>query len=361
MTPSATWRAVSRSLIGEPELTGPEVASRAGVDFEHARRLWRALGFAPVPDDERVFTRSDVEMLRGVRSLLDQQTAEPEVLLQLTRVTGQSLARVAEAQVAASAERFAVIRSAGASDEDAVEAIVSGIGSMVPTFEPFLGYVWRRHLLAAVFRFAAAGGDQPAAARRLAVGFADLVGFTAISQQLSEHELAAMVDRFEALAYEHIPERGGRVVKMIGDEVMFTVEDAVTAAEIGLALVEAHAGDQVLPEMRVGLAIGPTLSWEGDLFGPTVNLASRLVNIARPGTVLVSEDLGEMLQEAQAAFVLRHLRPVGLKGIGRVRVWVVRRAPTGSPDVHTTSSRRPLRMPAQPLSLGRPRRRPTLR
>jgi len=201
---------------------------------------------------------------------------------------------------------------------------VDRTAALVPQLEPFLGYVWRRHLLAALMRAVA---TPPAASRTLIVGFADLVGFTAISQQLSEHELAAMVDRFEALAYEHIPERGGRVVKMIGDEVMFSGEHAETAAEIGLALVDAYAGDESLPEVRVGLALGPTLSWEGDLFGPTVNLASRLVNIARPGTVLVSDELGAALQ-AQDKFVLRHLRPLHLKGIGRVRFWVLRPAAT---------------------------------
>jgi adenylate cyclase len=175
-------------------------------------------------------------------------------------------------------------------------------------------------------RFAATTGDQAAATRTVVVGFADLVGFTAISQQLNEHELAAMVDRFEALAYEHIPERGGRVVKMIGDEVMFSVESAAAAAEMALALVEAFASDPALPDVRAGLALGPTLSWEGDLFGNTVNLASRLVNLARPGTVLISDELGYEL-EAQGIFELRHLRPLSLKGIGRVRAWVLRRRP----------------------------------
>ncbi len=116
---------------------------------------------------------------------------------------------------------------------------------------------------------------------------------------------------------------------MIGDEVMFAVEDGVAAAEIALGLVEAYASDETLPDVRVGLALGPTVSWEGDLFGPTVNLASRLVNLARPSTILISDDLGQQL-EGSPAFTLRHLRPARLKGIGRVRSWVLRRAAEGS-------------------------------
>jgi len=204
-----------------------------------------------------------------------------------------------------------------------VNALVNELQPLLPTIEPFLSYVWRRHLMAAVFRLAAGGNADTTRAGVLAVGFADLVGFTAFSQQLDEAELAAMVDRFEVLAYEQITRHDGRVVKMIGDEVMFSTDAPAGAAEIALALVAAYAGDAALPEVRVGLALGPALSFEGDLFGPTVNLASRLVNIARPGTVLISESLAERLRDVPA-FTLRPLRPLRLKGIGRALVWVLR-------------------------------------
>ena len=98
---SDLWRSLAKTLLGAPEFTPAEVAAEAGVDLQQARRLWRALGFPAVPDDDRIFTRTDVAMLRAATGLLEQEVAEPEVLLQLTRVTGQALARVAEAQVAA--------------------------------------------------------------------------------------------------------------------------------------------------------------------------------------------------------------------------------------------------------------------
>lgn len=319
-----TWHALSRVLLGEPEFTGPEVAQQAGVDMEQARRLWTALGFPPIPDDERFFTRSDVAMLSGVCHLGDEIGSAPDVMLQLTRVTGQALARVAEAQVATSAEQLHLTQLAADPDR-AVHALVGRFKPLVPTLEPFLGYVWRRHLVAAMFRIAAAGSTNATRTGELAVGFADLVGFTSISQQLDERELAAMVDRFEALAYEQLTRRGGRVVKMIGDEVMFSADTPAIAAAIALALVDAYAGDAALPELRVGLALGPVLSFEGDLFGPTVNLASRLVNIARPRTVLISDELAARLRDV-SAFTLRSLRPLRLKGIGRAHVWVLRPA-----------------------------------
>jgi adenylate cyclase len=311
MKPSDTWDTLARQLIGEPELTATEVATQAGVGRDQLRRLWQALA------------QCDVAVLRAARSLADQQGTDPNVVIQLTRVIGQSLARIAEAQIAASSDRLAALRAAGAADRAAVETVIGRVTALASSLEPLLGYVWRRHLMAALLRFAASAENASGATATLAVGFADLVDFTAVSQQLDEHELATMVDHFEAVAYEHIPARAGRVVKMIGDEVMFAVDSASAAAEIALALVEACATDETLPDARVGLAKGPVLSWEGDLFGPTVNLASRLVSVARPSTVLISEELGK---ELEGTFTLRHLRPLRLKGIGRVQARVLRRA-----------------------------------
>ena len=330
MHPSDNFRVVAEILLGTAEFTAVEVAQQSGVEIDRVMRLWQALGFPPVPLDARVFTRADLETLQIVRLMVEQQGPDPAALLQLTRVIGQSLARVADAQVTVSAERVVRDRgdppsgatgAAGAWSDD-LQQLVERIRMFAPSIERFLGYVWRRHLLAATLRLSAV---PDAADRTQSVGFADLVGFTALSEALEARELAATVERFETTSYEQIVNRGGRVVKMIGDEVMFAVEEAALAAEIGLALVEAYAADDELPDVRVGLAHGPTLAWEGDLFGPTVNLASRLVNFARPRTVLASEELGRLLRD-QPAFALRHLRPVNLQGIGSVRLWVVRRA-----------------------------------
>jgi adenylate cyclase len=318
-------RAFAEGLLGTPALTTGEVARKAGVDPAQARRLWQALGFPPPEHDERVFTRGDVEILRAVQALFDLQDVDPHDLVQLTRVIGQSLARVADSQVAAAADRLERARPEAIPAEAAAAALVERVEALAPNLEQFLGYVWRRHLVASLRRRVA---GPSAADRPVTVGFADLVGFTAMSEALDPPELAAIVDRFEATAYEHIPERGGRVVKMIGDEVMFVVESGAFAADIAVALVEAHGRDARLPDLRVGLASGPALSWEGDLFGPTVNLANRLVNFARPATVLVCPDLGEALQD-DPRFELQRLRPVKLKGIGRTRPWSLRRARCG--------------------------------
>lgn len=322
--PPNTIEELQRLLIGDAVLTPADVAGEAGVDLAQARRLWRALGFPPVPDDERFFTHSDVEMLRAACAMVERDGTDPKVLLQLTRVTGQALARIAEAQIAAMDDRLehAAAQPHGAELKPLVE-------SMMPSVEPFLGYVWRRHLLAALRRLTSTVHGPGSEGHVLAVGFADLVGFTAISQQVDERQLAEMVDRFEEIAYEHIPHGGGRVIKMIGDEVMFAADTPADAARIALDLVRVYSSDDKLPDIRVGVAFGPTLPWQGDLFGPIVNLASRLVNIANPGTVLVSEPTAQALA-GDPSFTVKPLRPLRLKGLGRT-TFAVLRPPAAEP------------------------------
>jgi adenylate cyclase len=338
MSEEQPWRLLTEALLGTPALTSTEVAAAAAVDLEFARRLWRALGFPPAGDNEHLFTTADVAVLKATCELRDRLAIAPALLFQLARVTGHSLGRLADAQIAAIAEpRDESSAPAALADVD----VPSDLVALLPELERLLRHVWRRHLVAAFARIAAipAGAD-----RILAVGFADLVGFTAMTQALDADALAALVDRFEATAYEHVLGQRGWVVKMIGDEVMFAAADAIAAARIGLALARAHQADATLPPVRVGLAHGPTLAWEGDLVGQTVNLAHRLVNLARPGTVLVSDGLGKQLA-VEADFTLRHLRPVRLQGIGPVRPWVLRNAE--KPRRGEASERRARRAPAE--------------
>ena len=161
----------------------------------------------------------------------------------------------------------------------------------------------------------------------MAVGFADMVGFTLLSQHLGHEELAAVVSRFEEVAHDTVVALGGRVVKMIGDEAMFVVQTATMAAEIGLSLSEAYAGDEVLSDVRVGLAIGPVLVQDGDYYGPVVNLASRLVGVANPGTVLVSGEFRAALgADEDHGFETMALRPRTLKDMGLIQPWKLSRA-----------------------------------
>lgn len=309
----AEWLQLERTVgLGEPVFTRGDVSQVTGVEPEMARRLWRALGFPDAADDDRIFTEADADMLRVAAALVHDGSVAPEVAVQVTRVLGQSLARVADAQASSFEQAVA---------DDPGELRVA-LEEIQPTLESFLTYAWRRHLAAALHSrvmTGATGGSEASC-----VGFADLVGFTAASQQLGYDELAEMVERFEALAYDVIAAHGGRVIKMIGDEVMFSVVDPPGACRVALEIAEACDADVLIPSARVGVACGPILRQEADLFGPTVNLASRLVNLADPGTVLVSDELARSVED-RPELLVRSLRPRRLRGIGVVRLHVLRR------------------------------------
>jgi adenylate cyclase len=196
--------------------------------------------------------------------------------------------------------------------------------ALLADLEHLLVYVWRRRIAATVERRALQLEAPEGAQDILTVGFADLVGFTTITQELEDHDVAQAVARFDATAHDLIGSHGGRTVKTIGDEVMFAAPGPVAGAVMALDLAEAFAVDPRLPDVRVGLAHGRTLAHQGDLFGPPVNLASRLVNIAYPGAVLVSEEIAASLDDDER-FILKQVRGRRLKGVGRVRPWVLRR------------------------------------
>lgn len=293
-----------------------------GLPAEELRHIWRSLGFPDPQPGEALFSDTDLGNLTAVAELMHGGIVSPEVTYGMTRVIGSSMARVASALIdAVSTGSQPGIPGGGDGDSvDVLGPITSDAGGFLPMFPVVLEQVWRRHLQAAA-RHRRLRGDQDDSAG-LVVGFADLVGFTALAQQVSDEELAETVEQFERLAYDVVIAGGGRVVKMIGDEVMFLVEDPVAAAEIALGLADASRDAAELSDVRVGLALGPVLEREGDAYGVTVNLASRATGIAYPGTVVVSPELRARLED-HAEFAFKSMRPRSLKNIGRVQLSVL--------------------------------------
>ena len=307
-------------------LTQSEVAGRTDISLDVAKRFWRALGFLDVDDDEPAFTDMDIEAVQLFQALVALGIVDLDSAVQMARVIGSSMARIAEAETAPGTTP--ILMSTGDSVLDADEFARQAEAS-IPAMTRLLEYVWRRHLQAATRRamLHRTRGVDEGVRPVMAVGFADMVGFTVLSQHLGDEELAAVVARFEELAHDTVVALGGRVVKMIGDEVMFVVQSASGAAQIGLSLAEAYASDDLLSDVRVALAVGPVLVKDGDFYGPVVNLASRLVNVARPGTVLISDEFKEALESEDADNIdTRPLRTRSLKDLGRVQMWKLIRA-----------------------------------
>ncbi|WP_344864932.1 adenylate/guanylate cyclase domain-containing protein [Planomonospora alba] len=298
--------------------TSRQVAALAGIPMYRARRFWRAFGFANVADDAVEFTDADVEALRTLVGLVRDGTYDEEHALLVTRSLGRATARLAESQAVLGAE---VLDQAGVPLGERPAAWRRRADRVVPDLERLLVYAWRRQLAAAAGRVV----DQEAATVRLAVGFADLVGFTRLSRQISETELARLVERFESRSADVVTSSEGRVVKTLGDSVLFVADTAAAAAGIALQLVEVHARAKGMPPLRVGLAIGQVIGRMGDVFGTPVNLASRLTSLAAADTVLAGPAMAEELYD-DPAFTLRPVDRLTVRGLGELVPYVVARA-----------------------------------
>lgn len=313
-------------LGGPPTLRSVDVWERAGAPEDLARRLWRAMGFADLPDDLEALTDADVVALREINDYLALSDGGPEIAVRFTRLMGQAMGRVADALTTLVDDAVEDLGTGSTDDltdgptgDLTDDLAVVAAGAVIPLIEHELVYLLRRHLYAAsVRRLAAPDDDSP----EVTVGFADVVQFTRLSGQMAEGDLAELLEAFEAETTDIIAQHGARVVKLIGDAVMFVIDDPVAAASLALALVERFGTDD-RPDLRVGLAHGPTISRQGDLFGPTVNLASRLVAFARPGTVLTHGGLADHLADLETV-TLRPIKPRTLKGIGETRMFAVR-------------------------------------
>jgi len=315
-----------------PRYSLEEAARATGIPGDIGIRIWRSLGFPePRSLDETILTDEDVEMLAVAKRYLDRGV-DPELLVQFVRTLGFSLSRIADAEIAAVGAmgegllgREISERMASRAAERPVEEVFAEVvRERVSEMARLLDYGHRRHLIFAARREINWQPGSRAGVEAGVVGFADMVGFTAMSQQLDAVELAVTVEKFGSLASDVVGMEGGRVIKMIGDEVMFVFEEAADAARAALDLADAYSADRDLSTVRVGLASGDLLVLDGDYYGPVVNLASRIVNIALPGTVVVSESMRDEL-DGREEFELKPVRPRRLKGIGVVRLWVLRR------------------------------------
>jgi adenylate cyclase len=321
--------ALERLLLDGPRcFTRLQVAEKSGMPLERTQRLWRALGFPDAADDEVVFTEADVQALRVLSELIDSGFVDPDTEASIARAMGQALSRLADWQTDMLADALSRPDPSGerraATPDDAVD--VARV--LLPRMRDMQHYVWRRHLAANADRLLSAAG--PGDRREMAVGFADLVGYTSRSRGMGGRELGAMIEDFESTAAEVIARHSGRVVKTVGDGVLFTAATGAAAVRIGLELPEAWDAED-RPPLRTGAAYGPVLTRLGDVYSPVVNLASRLTSLARPGTLLVDRELAEQLHDLPE-YKVRKLKRVSVRGYDHLQPWLVRRRPQHGHD-----------------------------
>ncbi|KIC67835.1 adenylate/guanylate cyclase domain-containing protein [Kocuria rhizophila] len=329
----AAVRHLDSLLLGsQRNLRRREAAREADLSSASARKIWRALGFPNLSDDDVYFTNEDVRALKLVSSLVQDDKLSEEAALSLARSVAQLTDRMVVWQVEALVEDMVAHRDM--TDARARRELLTLLPDLLQPLEQLLDYAWRRQLSAAVQRLAMRGErpdgstvilhdaapDVGASALPLArgVGFADLVSYTSLSRQMNERTLANLVQRFEKRCAEVISIGGGRVIKTIGDEVMFLSETPEGGAQISLALARIIKEDPLLPQARVAFVWGRVLPRLGDLYGPTVNLASRLVALTEPGGVVVDESTARVLR-GDERFVLEPQPTRNVRGFGDVR------------------------------------------
>ncbi len=311
---------IERAILGSlPELTGEQVAEPAGLTVAQARRLWRALGF-PETDETSVFSQADAEALLRVAAIERDGRLDFETILRMTRAMGQTMDRLAEWEVATMTSMLEKRQRSGVV-RDEVLGLVQGMGE---DFESLLIHVWRRHLTAAIARAGSAGvAAEDEQIMQATVGFADLVSFSALTNDLDEDQIGNLVEVFETRSHEIVSRRGGRVIKTLGDSVLFMATSPAEGMEIAWDIIGLIGGDERLPDVHVGVVTGSVVLKMGDVYGPAVNLAARLVGVARRNRVITDTHTAELLPGERFDTRVLPARPV--RGFGDIEPVAVRR------------------------------------
>ncbi|HJR27059.1 MAG TPA: adenylate cyclase regulatory domain-containing protein [Acidimicrobiales bacterium] len=296
---------------GARAMTLAQLADRLDCDVAVVRRIWRSLGAVDPGPDVLVASEDDLDMVRIALSWAE--IFGEDTVFALVRRIGALLERASEAMSAAAIGAAPDISTLVSGSEVVTAKAYEAIASLVPDIGRMLDLAFRHHIegVRVLFEESGAGADgRPWLT--LGVGFADLSGYTSTSLTLDLDELAALVGAFEARAAEVVAEHGGRVVKFVGDAALFVSSDPDALAEMATALVQTATGTTTLPA-RVGLTYGTVVARDGDFFGPAVNLAARLVDVAQQQSVVIDEGLRAALDPARWSSTA--LAPQSLRGI----------------------------------------------
>ena len=335
----STLAELDDALLGGPRtLTLRDLAARIDMPLDFVRLYWQTLGLPHPEADDVVFTEQDAAALERVSAMVRDNGLALRTASSLTRALGHTADRLALWQVEALVEDMAA--RYGIDDTSARLLVLDRLADLAPLLEDQLVHAWRRQLAAIAGRLAADYGEQRTSGfdpdglpLARAVGFADMVSFTRRTAGLGSTDLSDFVQRFEHAARNVVIDAGGRVVKTIGDAVLFVADDVVTGAQVALGLARVLGGEldverehaagglaegaRGVTPVRVGFVWGRILSRFGDVFGRPVNVAARLTDIADPSAVLTDELTAALLEHDQRFVVVRQPERE-LEGIGRI-------------------------------------------
>ena len=283
--------AAERAVAGDARYSMREVCERTGISMELLAALRRAHG-VPVPDpDAKVFGDVDLQAARLTRVFAERGLSD-EQMIDITRVLARGLAQAGEAMRSLVLE---LVLEPGATELELAQRYATAVESFMPLVGPMMEQMTRLHLRHAVRTEVISAAERQAGAlpgaRDVTVAFADLVGFTRLGEEVEAAELGRVAQRLVGLTVDNL--RGDvRLVKTIGDAVMLVSPEPEPVVAVALDLLEASdAEGEGFPQLRVGLAAGAALSRAGDWYGRPVNVASRVTQIARPGSVLATREV----------------------------------------------------------------------
>jgi adenylate cyclase len=316
------WERIIRGDRSEFDL--PKIAAVVGVETHQAREWLEASGLRVEAD--ALYCRADITMLRVFQ--VCARTFGPELTLGVARLCGTHLAAIADGMSAVVGVTFEPLSAV-----DRIRARLAA-RSTVDAMEAFVPPLLRLHIIASrrLANLSLRRGEASHDTRMVAVGFVDLVGFTPTTAAIDLAALSSLVERFESRATKILASYDGRLVKFIGDAVMFITANCADAVAAALDMVEAFGAELTGVAPRGGIAAGAVLARGGDFFGPVVNLAARIADIAVPGEVLIAGSVRDALNTSAA-----ECSPAGrrmLKGFAQpVELWAVSRCPIGPKEL----------------------------
>lgn len=323
---------VNALLTGQAQYSLHEAAERAGVDIAFARRFWLAMGFPSIDDEinDIVFTSYDVEIMRRHADKVRVGKLNTDALSSLVRAQSHMADRLVLWQYEALVE-FA--RATFELDDVAARYwVLDHIDEYLPFLEEQLKYAWRRHMAGFLRRseieIDRRGVDDQNEEMPLmrALGFVDLVAFTMRSRQLGSRQLVNFIRDFEFTCRDVVARNGARVVKTVGDAVLYIADDLATGARVVTDLVSELGKIEGMLPVRGSLVWGGVVSSFGDVFGSNVNLASRLVDVAPQGTVLVDRDTATaMLRGNLTNYTVVPFGEQELAGMGSIEAFEIRK------------------------------------
>ncbi|MDO4258455.1 MAG: adenylate/guanylate cyclase domain-containing protein [Actinomycetaceae bacterium] len=310
-------------LGGQMIYSARDIATYTGTSIESVRDFWSNMG-TPVRDEEAVvYTARDLDMYSASMDLVESGAIDGATSRSLLRASSHLADRLSLWQVEALVED--AVRRHGLDDTSARIYVLDHMRERIADLERMAVHAWQRQLESLLTRMeaeVARRGLEVMSSRfplNRSLGFVDMVSYTSTSTIMGE-SLVGLIQRFEDESRAAVTDAGGRVVKMIGDAVMYIADDLHTGLEVATSLMERlGADDEILP-VRASFVRGDVFSRSGDVFGPTVNLAARLADIAPVGQILTDPSTAAAIAagELGGEYVLEEFPTADVRGFGQI-------------------------------------------